>query len=89
MEYISKCIRMFICCHKVIGWLDISMTSLQLYTFAHVTGQSLRPKTNYQYDTVRLEYTCTKVIKNRKILTSKVKFLYQNLCDFLFFRCTI
>ena len=81
---------MFICCHKVIGWLHISMTSLKLYTFAQFTGQFLRPKINYHLS-VGYSQTWIHLHKSHQKLqysASKVKFLYQKLCEFSFFHCT-
>ena len=61
----------------------ISMTTLLTHTVAHSTKCSFMPKTNNQppKNVLSLALSCTKVVKNGKILTFKVNFLCQKISE--------
>ena len=61
----------------------VSMTSLLMHTVAHSTKPSFMPKTNNQphKNVLSLALSCTKVVKNGKILTFKVNFLCQKISE--------
>ena len=62
---------------------EVSMTTLLTHTVAHSTKCSFMPKTNNQppKNVLSLALSCTKVVKNGKILTFKVNFLCQKISE--------
>ena len=74
---VCHCIRAMF---RVLGMYN-SMTTLLTHTVAHSTRPSFMPKTNNQPPKkfFSLALSCTKVVKNGKILTFKVNFLCQKI----------
>ena len=69
--------------HTTRGVPHFSMTTLLTHTVAHSTKPSFMPKTNNQPPKkfLSLALSCTKVVKNGKILTFKVNFLCQKISE--------